>query len=71
MNSFNFQYFTYYNLAKGWFLGSNATIVNNWLAEDGDQLLLPLGGGAGKTFKKGQSKLFYCVTAQVFLCGTA
>ncbi|WP_435135838.1 hypothetical protein [Formosa sp. A9] len=66
VNSFNFQYFTYYNLPKGWFLESNATIVNNWLAESGDQLLLPLGGGAGKTFKIGQSKLFYCAAAQLF-----
>ena len=66
VNSFNFQYFTYYNLQSGWFLESNATILNNWLADSGQQLLLPLGGGGGKTFQIGNSKLFYCATAQVF-----
>ncbi|MEL4308679.1 hypothetical protein [Joostella sp. CR20] len=66
VNSFNFQYFAYYNLPKGWFIESNATVVNNWLADNGDQMLLPLGGGPGKTFKIGKSKLFYCAAAQVF-----
>ncbi len=66
VNSFNLQYFTYYNLPKGWFLESNATILNNWLAEEGEQLLLPLGGGGGKTFQIGKSGLFYCATAQLF-----
>ncbi|MDG3583931.1 hypothetical protein [Galbibacter pacificus] len=67
VNSFNFQYFTYYNLAKGWFLESNATIVNNWLAESGDQLLLSLGGGAGKTFKIEESKLFIVPQPNCFI----
>lgn len=66
VNSFNLQYFTYYNLVKGWFLESNASMVSNWLAEDGEKTLLPLGGGAGKTFQIGKSGLFYCATAQLF-----
>ncbi|MBK0370055.1 hypothetical protein [Flavobacterium agrisoli] len=66
VNSFSLQYMSYYNLPKGWFLESNATIVNNWLAEKDQKMLLPLGGGAGKTFKIGQSKLFYCGAAQIF-----
>lgn len=66
VNSFSFQYFMYYNLPKAWFLVSNATIINNWLSNKGDQLLFPVGGGAGKTFKMGNSGLFYCLAAQVF-----
>ncbi|PIB35427.1 hypothetical protein BFP72_08475 [Reichenbachiella sp. 5M10] len=66
VNSFNFQYFTYYNLPKGWFIESNATVINNWRADEGEQLLLPVGGGGGKTFQIGKSGLFYCATAQLF-----
>ncbi|WP_200980104.1 hypothetical protein [Echinicola sp. 20G] len=66
VNSFNLQYFTYYNLVQGWFLESNATILNNWLADEGEQMLLPVGGGAGKTFQIGKSALFYCATGQLF-----
>ncbi|UXP30714.1 hypothetical protein N6H18_10145 [Reichenbachiella agarivorans] len=66
VNSFNFQYFTYYNLPKGWFLESNTTVINNWLADKDKQMLLPAGGGGGKTFQIGQSSLFYCATAQLF-----
>lgn len=66
VNSFNFQYFAYYNLPKGWFLETNTTVVSNWLAEKGEQWLLPAGGGGGKTFQIGQSGLFYCATAQLF-----
>lgn len=32
----------------------------------GDQLLLPVGGGIGKTFQIGKSGLYYCATAQMF-----
>lgn len=66
VNSFNLQYFGYYNLSKGWFIESNASIVSNWLADEGEQMLLPLGGGGGKTFQIGKSGLFYCATAQMF-----
>ena len=66
VNSFNLQYFTYYNLLKGWFLESNASIVCNWRAEVGERMLLPLGGGGGKTFKIGKTDLFYCATVQLF-----
>ncbi|AWW29626.1 hypothetical protein DN752_05545 [Echinicola strongylocentroti] len=66
VNSLNFQYFTYYNLRKGWFMESNATVITNWLAETGQKTLLPLGGGGGKTFKIGNSPFFYCATGQLF-----
>ncbi|WP_137404760.1 hypothetical protein [Echinicola rosea] len=66
VNTFNLQYYTYYNLRKGWFLESNTTIISNWLAEERERLLLPLGGGAGKTFQIGKSNLFYCATIQMF-----
>lgn len=63
---FSIQYMAYYNFDKGWFASSNATIEANWLAEEGEKWLIPIGGGAGKTFQIGKSKQFYCGTAQLF-----
>ncbi|WP_163397604.1 hypothetical protein [Flavobacterium fluviatile] len=63
VNLFNLQYFVYYNFNQGWFALSNASIVSNWLAERNQQWQVPLGGGAGKTFKMG--KKFYCGTGQI------
>lgn len=67
VNSGSIQYIAYYNFAKGWFVESNATIVVNWLASNGNQWLVPVGGGTGKTFQIGtKSKLFYSAAAQAF-----
>ena len=67
VNSGSIQYIAYYNFSKGWFVESNATIVVNWLALSGNQWLVPIGGGPGKTFKIGEkSKLFYSAAAQGF-----
>lgn len=66
VNSFNFQYVAYYNLPKGWFVESNATILANWEIDKDNRWLVPLGGGPGKTFKIGESKLFYCAAVQMF-----
>ncbi|GAO44040.1 hypothetical protein [Flavihumibacter petaseus] len=66
VNSFSLQYVGYYNLPKGWFVESNATIIANWLATS-DKWLVPVGGGPGKTFKIG--KLFYCGAVQWFYNG--
>lgn len=64
VNLFSLQYMAYYNFNDGWFALSNATIQSNWLADTSEQWTVPLGGGAGKTFKIG--KLFYCGTGQLF-----
>lgn len=63
---FSVQYMGYYNFSKGWFASANSTIEADWLAPSDQRWLVPVGGGAGKTFKLGQSKKFYCGTAQLF-----
>lgn len=64
VNMFSAQYVAYCNFPKAWYLESNATVTADWLAEPGDQWLVPLGGGLGKTFKMG--KLFYSASVQGF-----
>ncbi|MDG3582829.1 hypothetical protein [Galbibacter pacificus] len=66
VNLFSCQYIAYYNLPEGWFLESNTTAQANWLADQGQEWFIPVGGGGGKTFKIGDGKLFYCATAQFF-----
>ncbi|WP_335965188.1 DUF1254 domain-containing protein [Galbibacter sp. PAP.153] len=66
VNLFSCQYIAYYNLPEGWFLESNTTAQANWLADQGQEWFIPIGGGGGKTFKIGDGKLFYCATAQLF-----
>src|SRR5208337_1670670 len=53
-NGFGAQYIFNYNLPKGWFLYSNATITSNWRAEDSDRWTVPVGGGFGKIFNIGK-----------------
>jgi len=61
---FSAQYMAYYNFTKGWFASSNSTIEANWLAPSDQRWLVPIGGGAGKTFQIGEK--FYCATGQLF-----
>jgi len=65
VNWFSFQYTATYNLEKAWFLLSNATIQSNWLAAPGEEWIVPVAGGAGKTFQIGSKGLYYCATAQL------
>jgi hypothetical protein len=51
------QYIVNYNLREGWYLESNATITANWVAASQDRWTVPLGGGLGRVFKIGNSKL--------------
>ena len=51
VNAFGGQYLFNYNLPKGWYLYSNATISANWLANEDDRWTVPVGGGFGKVFK--------------------
>jgi hypothetical protein len=39
-----------YNLPRAWYLTSNPTIVANWTQPTSDRWLLPIGGGAGRSF---------------------
>jgi hypothetical protein len=65
VNEFSFQYFGYYNLKNAWSIQSNGTIVANWLADDDNTWLVPLGPGLGKTFQIAKSKLYYSAAVQV------
>ncbi len=64
VNMFSVQYVAYYNFSKGWYLESNSTITSNWLADPGDKWMVPVGAGAGKTFKMG--KFEYSASMQGF-----
>jgi hypothetical protein len=57
VNLFGAQYFITYNLPKGWFLYSNATITANWLADSDDRWTVPIGGGLGRIFNIGQQSV--------------
>jgi hypothetical protein len=48
INLFSLQYFANYNLPRGWYLVSNATITANWQASSSNQWTVPVGGGLGK-----------------------
>jgi hypothetical protein len=64
VNLFGAQYFLTYNLPKGWFLYSNATITANWLAASEDRWTVPVGGGVGKIFNIGKQSV--SLSAQLF-----
>lgn len=54
VNAFDAQYFLNYNLPKGWFLYSNASITADWLSPSSDRWTIPVGGGIGKVFTIGK-----------------
>jgi hypothetical protein len=43
-----------YNLSRGWYLTSNPTIVADWTQPRSERWLLPIGGGAGRSFNIGK-----------------
>lgn len=64
VNEFNLQYFFNYNLPKGWYLLSNATITADWLVQSQDRWTVPVGAGIGRVFTIGHSKLAYSTAFQ-------
>jgi hypothetical protein len=64
INEFSAQYFLTYNLPRGWFLESNATVTADWEADQSERWTLPLGGGFGKVFTLGARSL--SVSTQAF-----
>jgi hypothetical protein len=64
VNLLGAQYFITYNLPKGWFLYSNATISSNWLADADDRWTVPVGGGFGKVFNIAKQSV--SLSAQAF-----
>jgi len=51
VNEFAAQYVYNYNLPKGWFFYSNATITADWRVDTDDRWTVPVGGGFGRVFK--------------------
>lgn len=68
-NETTFDVFFAYGLGNGWQLVSNPSILYDWEADSGNELLLPLGGGVAKTFRAGSTSMrlaaelyYYAVT---------
>ncbi len=56
VNQLLLQCFVNYNLPHGWYLTSSPIITANWEA-DGNDWVVPWGGGVGKIFHLGESPL--------------
>jgi len=46
-----------YNLKKTWYLATGPTITIDWTKPSGERWLVPVGGGAGRTFKLGRQPI--------------
>jgi len=53
-NETTIDLFFSYGLGNGWQIISNPTILYDWEADSGNELLLPLGGGVAKTTRFGR-----------------
>ena len=56
VSAFLLQPFINYNLRHGWYLVTAPIITANWLAE-GEQWLVPVGGGVGRLFRIGKQPI--------------
>lgn len=63
-NKFLFQYFINYNMPHATYLVSAPIMTANWNQVDGEQWIVPFGGGVGKIFKFG--KLPVNINAQAY-----
>jgi len=57
VNQMLIQPFVNYNLDAGWYLVTSPIITANWRKDRSDRWLVPLGGGAGRTFKIGSQPI--------------
>ena len=53
-NETSIDLFFAYGLGNGWQIISKPTILYDWEADSGNELLLPLGGGVAKTTRLGK-----------------
>lgn len=67
VNQMLLQYFINYNLDQGWYLSSSPIVTANWKAPNGDQWVVPVGGGVGRVFRLG----FQPVNASLQVFGNA
>ena len=54
LSSFFMQYFIYYNLPKGWNIGTSPSISANWKAGEGEKWTVPFGLSVGKLTRLGK-----------------
>jgi hypothetical protein len=57
VNKFYMQYFINYNLPKAWFISWQPVITANWMAEKGEQWVVPFGTNVGKIIRIGKQPL--------------
>jgi hypothetical protein len=66
-NETSIDLFFAYGLGNGWQIISNPTILYDWEADSGNELLLPLGGGVSKTTRLGNVPLKMDLEIQNFI----
>lgn len=57
INSFLFEPFVTYNLTEEWYLIVDPVITADWNAPSSERWVVPVGGGAGKTFEIGKQAM--------------
>jgi len=54
VNQLQFEPMFSYNLPRGWYLTTSPTIVADWTQPTRERWLVPVGGGAGRSFNIGK-----------------
>lgn len=62
VNQMQLQPMFSYNLSQEWYLTTSPTIIAEWTQDSSERWLVPIGGGAGKTFKLGSQPIDTNVT---------
>ena len=63
VKAFLLQYFVNYNFKRGWYVTSSPILTASWSAPDGNQWVVPFGGGFGRIFRLGKQPVNGSLTA--------
>jgi len=66
-NETTVKVFFAYGLGNGWQIISNPTILYDWEADSGNELLLPIGGGVAKTTRIGRTPIKFEFELQKYI----
>jgi len=66
-NETTVKVFFAYGLGNGWQIISNPTILYDWEADSGNELLLPIGGGVAKTARIGRTPVKFEFELQKYI----
>lgn len=58
VNQLTLEPFVSYDLKDGWFVSSQPQISADWTAPRGDRWTVPMGGGGGKGFTRGEKSVY-------------